>query len=49
MVITNSSDEMYIITDKDLDEAKAIAASADLESSDATPAQDTSETSNASA
>lgn len=30
VVITNSSDEMYIITDKDLDEAKAIAASADL-------------------
>lgn len=30
IVITNSSDEMYIITDKDLDEAKAIAASADL-------------------
>ena len=30
VVVTNSSDEMYIITDKDLDEAKAIAASADL-------------------
>ena len=30
VVITNSSDEMYIITDKDLNEAKAIAASADL-------------------
>ena len=48
VVITNSTDEMYIITDKDLDEAKAIAESADLEGSDATPAQDTSETSNAS-
>ena len=31
VVITNSTDEMYIITDKDLDEAKAIAESADLE------------------
>ena len=30
VVITNSSDEMYIITDKDLTEAKAIAESADL-------------------
>lgn len=30
VVITNSSDEMYIITDKDLDEAKAIAESADF-------------------
>ena len=30
VVITNSSDEMYIITDKDLNEAKAIAESADL-------------------
>lgn len=30
VVITNSDDEMYIITDKDLNEAKAIAASADL-------------------
>ena len=48
VVIVNSTDEMYIITDKNLDEAKAIAESADLESSDATPAQDTSETSNAS-
>lgn len=36
VVITNSSDEMYIITDKDLDEAKAIAESVDLEGSDAT-------------
>lgn len=36
VVITNSTDEMYIITDKDLDEAKAIAESADLEGSDAT-------------
>ena len=48
VVVTKSDDEMYIITDKDLNEAKSIAASADLESSDATPAQDTSETSNAS-
>ena len=31
VVIANSTDEMYIITDKDLDEAKAIAESADLE------------------
>lgn len=30
VVIANSTDEMYIITDKDLDEAKAIAESADL-------------------
>ena len=30
VVIINSTDEMYIITDKDLDEAKSIAASADL-------------------
>ena len=30
VVIANSTDEMYIITDKDLDEAKAIAKSADL-------------------
>ena len=30
VVIANSTDEMYIITDKDLNEAKAIAASADL-------------------
>ncbi|WP_458452917.1 hypothetical protein [Methanobrevibacter sp.] len=30
VVVTKSDDEMYIITDKDLDEAKAIAASADL-------------------
>ncbi len=36
VVITNSTDEMYIITDKDLDEAKAIAESVDLEGSDAT-------------
>ncbi len=31
VVIVNSTDEMYIISDKDLDEAKAIAESADLE------------------
>ena len=31
VVIANSTDEMYIITDKDLDEAKAIVESADLE------------------
>lgn len=36
VVITNSSEEMYIITDKDLDEAKAIAASANISSSDET-------------
>lgn len=30
VVVANSSDEMYIITDKNLDEAKAIAESADL-------------------
>lgn len=30
VVVANSSSEMYIITDKNLDEAKAIAASADL-------------------
>ncbi|WP_295609459.1 hypothetical protein [uncultured Methanobrevibacter sp.] len=30
VVVANSSEEMYIITDKNLDEAKAIAASADL-------------------
>lgn len=30
VVVTNSSSEMYIITDKNLDEAKAIAASASL-------------------
>ena len=30
VVVVNSSDEMYIITDKDLNEAKAIAASADV-------------------
>lgn len=34
VVIANSTDEMYIITDKDLDEAKAIAESADLEGND---------------
>ena len=33
VVITNSTDEMYIITDKDLEEAKAIAASADISTS----------------
>ena len=31
VVIVNSTDEMYIISDNDLDEAKAIAESADLE------------------
>ena len=36
VVVTKSDDEMYIITDKDLDEAKAIAASADISSSDET-------------
>lgn len=34
VVVTNSSDEMFIITDKDLNEAKAIAESADLEGND---------------
>ena len=34
IVIVNSTDEMYIITDKNLDEAKAIAESADFGSSD---------------
>ncbi|WP_296881732.1 hypothetical protein [uncultured Methanobrevibacter sp.] len=36
VVVANSSDEMYIITDKDLNEAKAIAESADFEGNDAT-------------
>lgn len=42
VVITNSSDEMYIITDKNLDEAKAIAASAKLGTLSSTPSQDNS-------
>ena len=42
VVITNSYDEMYIITDDDLDEAKAIAESADLEGSDAASVHDNS-------
>lgn len=33
VVIAHSTDEMYIITDKDLDEAKAIAESADISTS----------------
>ena len=36
VVVANSSEEMYIITDKNLDEAKAIAASADLGTSAST-------------
>ena len=36
VVVTKSDDEMYIITDKDLDEAKAIATSADLGADDKT-------------
>ena len=36
VVVANSTDEMYIITDKNLDEAKAMAESADLEGNDAT-------------
>ena len=43
VVVTNSSDEMFIITDKDLNEAKAIADSADLtvatENATSTPAK----------
>ena len=51
VVVANSSEEMYIITDKNLDEAKAIAASADLGTSKATssPENSTTESSNASA
>ena len=36
VVIINSSDEMYIVTDKNLDEAKAIAESADFDADDKT-------------
>lgn len=48
VVVANSSDELYIITDKNLDEAKAIAASANLESDAGTaPSENsTSQTSN---
>ena len=42
VVVANSSDEMYIITDKNLDEAKAMAASAKLGGTEATPSQDNS-------
>ena len=44
VVVTNSSSEMYIITDKNLDEAKAIAASAKLGGTEATPSEDNSTT-----
>lgn len=41
VVIANSTDEMYLISDKNLDEAKAIAESADFGSSDkSTPNND---------
>ena len=44
VVVTKSDDEMYIITDKDLDEAKAIAESADLEVASDDSTKDTSAT-----
>lgn len=51
VIVANSSDELYIITDKDLNEAKAIAESADLEVTETTPSEDntTAESSNTTA